>query len=106
MTKQDLLKRIADTAYNVGFGAKKHFATYDITAKVPGFIGFVSTAVGVFGLVFDLLSTKTLSAAFIVLGIMGISITLYDHKKEKYAEAGTKLTQIFNRLKALYFNVK
>jgi hypothetical protein len=106
MTKQDLLKHIADTAYNVGFGAKKHFATYDITAKVPGFIGFVSTAVGVFGLVFDLLSTKTLSAAFIVLGIMGISITLYDHKKEKYAEAGTKLTQIFNRLKALYFNVK
>ena len=106
MTKQDLLKRIADTGYNVGFGAKKHFATYDITAKVPGFIGFVSTAVGVFGLVFDLLSTKTLSAAFIVLGIMGISITLYDQKKEKYAEAGTKLTQIFNRLKALYFNVK
>ena len=76
MTKQDLLKNIADTAYNVGFGAKKHFATYDITAKVPGFIGFVSTAVGVFGLVFDLLSTKTLSAAFIVLGIMGICITL------------------------------
>jgi hypothetical protein len=106
MTKQDLLKRIADTAYNVGFGAKKHFATYDITAKVPGSIGFVSTAVGVFGLVYDSLSTKSLSAAFIVLGIMGICITIYDRKKEKYAEAGNKLTQIFNRLKSLYFNVK
>ena len=106
MTKQDLLKHIADTGYNVGFGAKKHFATYDITAKVPGFIGFVSTAVGVFGLVFDSLSTKSLSATFIVLGIMGICITIYDHKKEKYAEAGSKLTQIFNRLKSLYFNVK
>jgi SMODS and SLOG-associating 2TM effector domain 6 len=106
MTKQDLLKHIADTAYNVGFGAKKHFATYDITAKVPGFIGFISTAVGVFSLVFDSLSTKSLSAAFIVLGIMGICITIYDQKKEKYAEAGSKLTQIFNRLKSLYFNVK
>jgi hypothetical protein len=106
MTKQDLLKRITDTAYNVGFGAKKHFATYDIIAKVPGSIGFVSTAVGVFGLVYDSLSTKSLSAAFIVLGIMGICITIYDRKKEKYAEAGNKLTQIFNRLKSLYFNVK
>ena len=106
MTKQDLLKHIADTAYNVGFGAKKHFATYDMTAKIPGLIGYVSTAVGVFGLVFDVLSAKTLSAAFIVLGIMGICITLYDHKKEKYADAGRKLTELFNRLKVLYFNVK
>ena len=106
MNKPDLLKHIADTAYNVGFGAKKHFATYDMTAKIPGLIGFVSTGVGVFGLVFDSLSTKSLSATFIVLGIMGICITIYDHKKEKYAEAGNKLTQIFNRLKSLYFDVK
>ena len=106
MTKQDLLKRIADTAYNVGFGAKKHFSTYDMTAKIPGFIGFISTGFGVFGLVFDILTAKALSAAFIVLGIMGICITLYDHKKEKYADAGTKLTNLFNRLKTLYFDVK
>jgi hypothetical protein len=106
MNKPDLLKHIADTAYNVGFGAKKHFATYDMTAKIPGLIGFISTGVGVFGLVFDSLSTKSLSATFIVLGIMGICITIYDHKKEKYAEAGNKLTQIFNRLKSLYFDVK
>jgi hypothetical protein len=106
MTKQDLLKHIADTAYNVGFGAKKHFATYDMTAKIPGVIGYISTAVGVFGLVFEVLSIKALSAAFIVLGIMGIFITLYDHKKEKYAETGRKLTELFNKLKILYFNVK
>jgi hypothetical protein len=37
---------------------------------------------------------------------MGICITLYDHKKEKYAEAGKKLTELFNKLKVLYFNVK
>lgn len=34
MRRDDLLKHIADTGYNVGFGAKKHFATYDITDKV------------------------------------------------------------------------
>jgi len=73
---------------------------------MPGLIAFISTGFGVFGLVFDILTTKALSATFIVLGIMGICITLYDHKKEKYADAGTKLTNLFNRLKALYFNVK
>jgi hypothetical protein len=106
MTKPDLLKHIADTAYNVGFGAKKHFATYDITDKVPAVIGFASTAIGIFSLFVDWLATKFFSAAFIVLGVLGISIALYDHKKDKYAEVGQKLTQIFNKLKALYFNVK
>src|ERR1700723_1985888 len=106
MTKPDLLKRIADTGYNVGFGAKKHFATYDMTSKIPGFIAFISTGVGVFGLVFETLSAKALSAAFIVLGIMGMFITMYDHKKGQYADAGTRLTNLFNKLKALYFNVK
>ncbi|HYG24686.1 MAG TPA: SLATT domain-containing protein [Verrucomicrobiae bacterium] len=106
MTKPDLLKHIADTAYNVGFGAKKHFATYDITDKVPAVIGFASTAIGIFSLFVDWLATKVFSAAFIVLGVLGISIALYDHKKAEYAEVGQKLTQLFNKLKALYFNVK
>jgi hypothetical protein len=106
MTKPDLLKHIADTAYNVGFGAKKHFATYDITDKVPAVIGFASTAIGIFSLFVDWLATKFFTAAFIVLGVLGITIALYDHEKDKYAEVGQKLTQMFNKLKALYFNVK
>lgn len=106
MTKQDLLRNIAETGYNVGFGAKKHFATYDITDKVPSVIGFISVAIGIFGLVFDWLAAKVPSAALVVLGILGIVITLYDHKKEKYAECGRQLTKLFNDLKRLYFEVK
>ncbi len=106
MKKEDLLKNIAEAGYNVGFGAKKHFATYDIVSKLPGVIGFVSIAVGIFALFIDSLSTKHLSAAFIVLGVSGLCINLYDHKKKNYAEIGGKLTALFNRLKALYYNVK
>jgi len=106
MKRNDLLRSIAETGYNVGFGAKKHFSTYDIVSKVPGIIGFAATAVGVFALFLDFLSTKVLSAAFIVFGVAGMSISHYDHKKEAYAVAGGELTQLFNRLKALYFNVK
>mgnify|MGYP000880703417 CR=1 FL=1 len=106
MTKEDLLKHVADTAYNVGFGAKKHFATYDITDKVPAAIGFLSTAIGVYALFVTWIASNQFSAALIVLGVLGMTVSLYDHKKERYAQAAEKLTLIFNRLKVLYYSVK
>lgn len=106
MKKEDLLKQIADAAYNVGFGAKKHFATYDMIEKTPGLIAFSSMAVGIFGLVIDMLSTKFLSATFLVLGIVGFYIERYNADKVEYAEKGTILTKLFNELKILYFKVK
>ena len=106
MDKNDLLKHIAETAYNVGYGAKKHFATYDIVDKAPGLISFISMAVGVFALYIDSLSTKSLSATFIVLGVAGLYMTFYDSKKQNYADAGVQLTQLFNELKTLYETVK
>lgn len=106
MEKNDLLKHIAETGYNVGLGAKKHFATYDIVDKAPGFIGFSSTVVGVFGLYIDVLSGKCLSATFVILGISGLYISFYDAKKTEYASVATQLTQIFNELKRLYFRTK
>ena len=106
MNRSDLLKSIAETSYNIGFGAKKHFATYDIIEKAPGWIGFISTAVGILGLVIDALSTKFVSAIFVIIGIMGMYISAYDQEKNQYATAGTSLTRLFNELKVLYFDVK
>ena len=102
MNKEDLLKHIAETAYNVGFGAKKHFATYDIVDKTPGAISFISMAFGIYALAFDRLSTKFLSASFIVLGIIGLYISFYDSKKSDYERAGVELTKLFNELNKLY----
>lgn len=106
MNKDNLLRQIADTAYNVGYGAKKHFATYDIVDKTPGLIAFGSMSVGIFGLVFDCLSAKSLSAFFLVLGIAGLYIERYNETKNEFRENGEKLTQIFNELKVFYFRVK
>jgi hypothetical protein len=106
MTKDDLLNDIAETGYNVGFGAKRHFATYDITQKVPSVIGFVSIAIGIFALFIEALTAKWLSASLIVLGVLAICISVYDQRKEKYAEVGSRLTSLFNRLRTLYYNVK
>jgi hypothetical protein len=106
MTKDELLKCIAETGYNVGFGAKKHFSTYDLVEKTPGLISFFSMAFGIYALVFDGLSTKFLSASFIVLGIIGLYISLYDNMKSEYESSGKKLTKIYNDLTKLYRRAK
>lgn len=106
MTKDDLLKAIAETGYNVGFGAKKHFATYDLVEKVPGWISFLSMVFGIYALVFDGLSTKFLSATFVVLGVVGLYVSFYNNEKETYEKRAVKLTQIFNQLKTLYLKTK
>lgn len=106
MKKDDLLVRIADAGYNVGFGAKKHFATYDIVENAPRWIGFISLAVGVFSLFIDVLATKHISAILIVLGISCLLINLYDDSKLDYEKKGKLLTQLFNELKSLYLSVK
>lgn len=106
MDKNDLLKHIAETGYNVGFGAKLHFATYDIVDKTPGLIGFISTAVGIFSLFINALTNNYLSATFIIIGISGLYISFYDATKMDYVSAGKELTQIFNKLKRLYYRTK
>lgn len=106
MTKPDLLKHIAQTAYNVGYAAKKHFATYDLAAKAPGSISFLTFSVGLFFLLIDFTAKKYFSAACIILGILGLRISMWEGKKETYLDVGRQLTGIFNKLKALYFQVK
>ena len=106
MNKNEFLKAVAETGYNVGFGAKKHFATYDIVEKTPGFISFFSMAFGIYALAFDGLSTKFLSASFIVLGIIGLYIALYDSNKAEYEKSGIALTKLYNEIANLYRKAK
>ena len=106
MTKPDLLKHIAQTGYNVGYAAKKHFATYDLASKAPGAISFLTFGVGLYFLLIDFTAKKYFSAACIILGMVGLRVSMWDHKKEKYSEVGRDLTGLFNKVKALYFQVK
>ncbi|MEW8525254.1 MAG: SLATT domain-containing protein [Candidatus Thiodiazotropha endolucinida] len=106
MKQEELLRAIAEAGYNIGFGAKKHFATYDIIEKAPNWIGFISFAIGVFGLIYNPLSTKIVSAALTVLGVSGLYVALYASHSENYAKAGKDLTRCFDRLKLLYYTTK
>lgn len=106
MTKSDLLKNIAELGYDVGYGAKKHFATYDCASTIPGFITFSTFAAGVFFLLFDFQAKKYFAALFIVLGTLGWRVNLWSVDKEKYEQVGKQLTVLFNEVRLLYYDVK
>lgn len=104
MDKDRLLKAIAEKGYDVVFGVKKTFATYDIASKGPGWIGFMSSAVGVLALIFDPLSAKFPSAILVIAGIAGLYLSFY--RTEEYEEAANAQLVLYNRLKSLYRSVQ
>lgn len=104
MDKAGLLKSIATTGYNVGFGAKKHFATFDIVEKAPGWIGFISTTAGIGSLVIDMLGSKGAAATLAILGSCTVYINGYRGKE--YDSAARNLTQLYNQLRDLYYEVQ
>lgn len=106
MDKDALLKCIAETGYNVGFGAKKHFATYDLVERVPGWITFFSLTIGVLGLVYEPLAQKLPAALLVVVGIVGLYVGAYDSRKADYEAVGNKLIGLFYELRDLYRSVQ
>ena len=104
MDREGLLKTIAEKGYDIGFGAKKTFATYDIVEKGPGWIGFLSFVVGLFGLIYEALAAKLPSAILLTAGVAALYISFY--KSRDYEDTGIKLTQLFNRLRDLYRTVQ
>ena len=106
MNKDALLRLIAESAYNIGYAAKKHLATYDLVEKVPGWIGLVSLAVGIFALFMPDLAKNPVAATFIVLGVASITINFYTADKDQYAKIGSELTRKFHELRVLYSEVK
>lgn len=106
MKKSDLLKSIAEKAYDVGFGAKMHFSTLDIVKKVPGMIGFISISIGILALVYNNLTNDFTSAMLLISGVLTLYISRYTSQTEEYDEVGRQQTKMFSELKALYFHTK
>lgn len=106
MNRDALLKLIAETAYNTGYGAKKHFATYDIIEKLPGWVALFSAGAAALALFVPAFEEKWVSATFIIISIGTGNILLYDRDKSKYAQVGEALTERFHELRVLYQEVK
>nr|WP_259548294.1 SLATT domain-containing protein [Heyndrickxia oleronia] len=105
--KNSILKQLAENGYNVGFGAKKHFATFDIIEKVPNAISLIVLLVGVGQLAYPNNHYNTgISTTLIMVSILALTISSFNSEKEKYEKAGIELTKLFNELRALYYHVK
>lgn len=104
MDKDRLLRLIAEKGYDVLFGVKKTFATYDMVSKGPGWIGFVSLAVGVFALIYDPLSAKLPSALLVIAGIASLYVSFY--QAEEYERSANNQLSVYNKLKSLYLSVQ
>ncbi|NYH24231.1 SLATT domain-containing protein [Paraburkholderia bryophila] len=106
MKKNDLLRLLAESGYNIGFGAKLHFSTLDIVEKAPGWINVIAFIIGVYALIFPALAAAGISATLVIASALTLYVTFYNSDKQKYDDAGVSLTRSYNQLRDLYAEVK
>lgn len=105
MDKINLKKYIAKTAYNIGFGAKKNLASYDIVRNLNEYISIFSMIIAVLALVFEFFNAKVISAIMLIFGIIGLYINKFDKEIEDYEKFGTLYLKLYNKLQILYNKV-
>ena len=103
-TCEDLLKRIAERGFEVGYAANLNFATHDIADKVPVVISFVSMAVGILALVAPVFQLTGVAVCLTLLGILTLYIEKYP--AHEYGERGKHTLAMLYALEALYYKVK
>lgn len=97
-SRESLRKKSARIGYNVGFGSRRHFATYEIIEKVPTYFGVVTFG---FGIVFLKYPNTAVSDFIAVLtSIIGgaiVYLNFYANEKDNYEKIGKKLNALYNR---------
>lgn len=107
MKKDLFLKQLAENGYNVIYGAKKHFATYDIVVKTPGRIAFLTLVIGIWQVYKpSFLFNTEVSLILILASICALTISHYNSEKDRYREVGNQLIQIHNQLREIYYQIK
>lgn len=107
MDKNNFLKTLAQKGYDIGFGAKKNFSSYDIINKLPSWVGFISLAIGIIQIAYENIAfNKELSILLIFVGIAIMYIDVFKDKADDYNNEGIRLTRVFNLTRDLYYLAK
>lgn len=105
--REGLKKRTAQIGYNLAFGTKRHFATYDIVEKTPAYFGVFSFAVGIAFLIYKNDSLATfIGASSSVIGFALLYLNDYLNEKEKYMSIGKQLNILYDKVHELYEKVQ
>lgn len=107
MDKDKFLTTLAEHGYNVQFGARKHFATYDIIEKIPGRIAFLTLCIGIWQIYKpDFNFNKEVSLLIIFASIAALLINQYTNQKDDYRKTANRLIEIHNALKEMYYKIQ
>ena len=106
MTKENLLKVIAEKGYVISYAANLNFATYDIVTKISAKVTYTSLAISIIGLIWPNITTYWITIPVLLMSIACIYTEKYMAKSEDYAQRGVKNTGQWNELKNLYCEVK
>ncbi len=101
--RESLKKRSAQIGYNLGYGTKRHFATYDIVEKTPAYFGVFSFAVGIAFLIYKNDSLATfIGASSSVIGFALLYLNDYLNEKGKYIDTGKQLNILYGKVYSIY----
>lgn len=101
--KKQIQHHIARVAYEVWYGAKLNFWTYDIVIKLPPYVSFFSLAIGILGLSYPEMGeglVKFMSVSILIIGIISFYVERFDADKHK--SMGIKNINQRNELHTLY----
>lgn len=103
MDKKQIQHHIARVAYNVWYGAKLNFWTYDIVIKLPPYVSFFSLVIGILGLSYLEMGeglVKFMSVCILIMGVISFYVERFD--ADKYKAMGVKNNNQRNELHILY----
>ena len=87
MKKEEMMRQLAERAFNVEFGACRNFATYDAITKIPDLITIGSIIIGILGLVWTDLTIADVSSIVLALSVIGLYISRFTDNIDIYKEA-------------------
>lgn len=107
MTQPEFLKELALKGYDIGFGAKKNFSSFDLIIKLPTWVGIISLLIGLVQLGYpNFPFEKPIAILLIIASTSLIYMEFYKSDISKYEDEGKRLTKLFNDIRQLYFTAK
>ena len=106
MTKETMLKLIAEKGYIVSYAAQLNFSTYDIVTSIPQKVTFASLAIAVLGLIWPNINNYWITIPLLLISIACIYTERYAKNIDRYGNRGKENTKQWNDLKILYYKVK
>ncbi|MGF7028966.1 MULTISPECIES: SLATT domain-containing protein [Sphingobacterium] len=107
MNQTDFLNTLAQKGYDIGFGAKKNFSSYDILNKLPSWVGFISLVVGIVQIAYENIPFNKELSIILIFAAIGILYTEgFKSKIEDFHNEGVRLTMLYNRIRDLYTEAK